>query len=54
MRSDEVEAAWEWSENILNGWQQLGMRSQPYVAGSQGPDDASVLMARDNRRWYKP
>lgn len=54
MRSDEVEAAWEWSEHILNGWQTLGMHSVPYNAGGQGPEDATVLLARDNRRWYHP
>ena len=52
MRSDEVKAAWEWSECILEAWQQSGMRCVPYPAGSWGPDEASALLHRDGRRWY--
>ena len=52
MRTDEVEAAWEWTEHILQGWEQAGVKSQPYTAGSWGPEDASIMLARDNTRWY--
>ncbi len=52
MRSDEVEAAWRWTEYILDAWKDAGMDSQPYPAGSWGPEDSSILIARDGRRWY--
>lgn len=52
MRSDEVEAAWVWTESILKGWSDNKQKPKPYIAGSWGPADASALMARDGRRWH--
>ena len=53
MRSDEVEAAWEWTERILHGWEAARQAPQPYTAGSWGPSDAFVLMARDGNKWHE-
>lgn len=53
MRTDEVEAAWRWTEYILNAWRETGMEVQPYPAGSWGPEDSSMLIAKDGRRWYQ-
>lgn len=53
MRSDEVEAAWEWTETILNGWEANHQRVEPYTAGSWGPSDAFVLMAQDGFKWHE-
>jgi glucose-6-phosphate 1-dehydrogenase len=52
MRTDEVEAAWLWAEQLLEAWEQSGQRCQPYAAGSWGPEAASALIARDGRYWY--
>jgi len=52
MRTDEVEAAWHWSETILNVWEKTNQAVQLYPAGSWGPEDASMLIARDGRSWY--
>ncbi len=52
MRTDEVEAAWHWTEYILDTWEKTNQAAQPYPAGSWGPEDASMLIARDGRRWY--
>jgi len=52
MRSDEVEAAWVWTESILNGWAENKQKCKHYIAGSWGPSDATALMARDGRRWH--
>ncbi|MEJ0010417.1 MAG: glucose-6-phosphate dehydrogenase [Alphaproteobacteria bacterium] len=53
MRSDEVEAAWEWTEYLLTGWKKSGMKSRPYAAGGWGPKEAAQLLARDGLRWYE-
>ncbi len=51
MRGDEVEAAWAWTDPIIQGWEERGDKPQPYDAGSSGPEDALMLMHRDGRRW---
>lgn len=51
MRGDEVEAAWAWTDPIIEGWTQRGEKPQGYEPGSSGPDDALMLMHRDGRRW---
>ena len=51
MRSDELEAAWEWVEPILNYWEQEQTDPQPYSAGTWGPAAASALIGRDGLQW---
>jgi len=51
MRGDEVEAAWQWADPIIEGWEERGETPIPYASGSAGPDDALMLMHRDGRRW---
>ncbi|WP_020039227.1 glucose-6-phosphate dehydrogenase [Salipiger mucosus] len=51
MRGDEVEAAWAWTDPLIEGWQRRGDSPKPYDAGSSGPDDAAFLINRDGRRW---
>ncbi|MEM6634820.1 MAG: glucose-6-phosphate dehydrogenase [Pseudomonadota bacterium] len=51
MRGDEVEAAWAWTDPIIEGWQDRRDRPQAYDIGSSGPEDAMMLMHRDGRRW---
>jgi len=51
MRGDEVEAAWAWTDPIIEGWEERGDAPKPYASGSAGPDDALMLMHRDGRRW---
>jgi glucose-6-phosphate 1-dehydrogenase len=51
MRGDEVEAAWRWTDPIIEGWEGRGDKPKPYDAGSSGPEDALMLMHRDGRRW---
>jgi glucose-6-phosphate 1-dehydrogenase len=52
MRRDEVEAAWEWTESILNAWKQSGERPKLYTAGTWGPSEAIAMIVRDNRTWF--
>ncbi len=51
MRGDEVEAAWRWTDPIIEGWQTRREVPKPYDSGSNGPEDAMMLMHRDGRRW---
>jgi glucose-6-phosphate 1-dehydrogenase len=51
MRSDELEAAWEWVEPVLNHWEQEESDPAPYNAGTWGPAAASALIGRDGLQW---
>jgi glucose-6-phosphate 1-dehydrogenase len=51
MRGDEVEAAWAWTDPIIEGWTRRRDRPVPYDAGSSGPEEALMLLHRDGRRW---
>ncbi|MEL6912939.1 MAG: glucose-6-phosphate dehydrogenase [Pseudomonadota bacterium] len=51
MRGDEVEAAWAWTDPIIEGWQSRGDVPKPYEVGSMGPLDAHALVHRDGRSW---
>jgi glucose-6-phosphate 1-dehydrogenase len=51
MRGDEVEAAWAWTDPIIEGWEARGDRPRGYDPGSSGPEDALMLLHRDGRRW---
>ena len=53
MRGDEVEAAWAWTDPIIEGWEARSDVPKTYDSGSAGPDDAMMLMHRDNRRWQE-
>ncbi|TDT77887.1 glucose-6-phosphate 1-dehydrogenase [Litoreibacter halocynthiae] len=51
MRGDEVEAAWAWTDPIIEGWQNRGDKPVQYEPGTTGPEDALMLLHRDGRRW---
>jgi len=53
MRRDEVEAAWRWTEAILEGWQARGEQPKPYTSGSWGPSASVALVQRDGRSWHE-
>jgi glucose-6-phosphate 1-dehydrogenase len=52
MRRDEVEFAWRWIDDIIEGWTETGQKVEDYVAGTWGPTAASLLLDRDDRRWH--
>ncbi|MBW9051706.1 glucose-6-phosphate dehydrogenase [Rhizobium mesosinicum] len=52
MRRDEVEAAWQWVDPILKGWESTGQQVQGYTAGTWGPSQAIALIERDGRTWH--
>jgi len=53
MRRDELEAAWEWADPIIEGWKTLGEKPQQYAAGSWGPAASFALLARDGFSWFE-
>ncbi|WP_368183441.1 glucose-6-phosphate dehydrogenase [Aestuariibius sp. HNIBRBA575] len=53
MRGDEVEAAWSWTDPIINGWQERNDVPKEYDTGSSGPEDSLMLLHRDGRRWHE-
>src|SRR5690606_35380790 len=53
MRRDEVEAAWNWIDPILNAWEQNRQEVQGYTAGTWGPSASIALIERDGRTWHE-
>ncbi|KAA9008939.1 glucose-6-phosphate dehydrogenase [Histidinibacterium aquaticum] len=51
MRGDEVEAAWAWTDPIIEAWEARNDVPKHYDQGTAGPEDAMMLMHRDGRRW---
>ncbi|WP_296425760.1 glucose-6-phosphate dehydrogenase [Yoonia sp.] len=51
MRGDEVEAAWAWTDPLIKSWETRGDVPKHYDSGSNGPEDAMMLMHRDGRKW---
>lgn len=49
--SDEVVASWKWIDQIRANWELASSKAHPYSAGTDGPSQAVVLIARDNREW---
>ena len=53
MRRDEVEAAWQWADNIISTWQEDKIKVKKYAAGTDGPSSAVALIERDGRSWHE-
>jgi len=52
MRADQVEAAWQIIEPILEAWETRTPVDFPnYSPGSWGPEDAEALIAKDGHHW---
>ena len=55
MRADQVEAAWSVVTPILEDWEAVLPDDFPnYLAGTWGPEEAQILIARDGRSWSTP
>ena len=52
MRRDEVEFAWRWIDEIIDGWEAAGQPVEGYVAGTWGPTASSLMLDRDGRTWF--
>ncbi|SEL11553.1 glucose-6-phosphate 1-dehydrogenase [Colwellia chukchiensis] len=53
VRRDEVEAAWQWADSIIDAWQSTNEAPKSYAAGSWGPVSSIALIARDDRQWVE-
>ena len=53
MRRDEVEAAWQWADNILETWDEDNIKVKKYAAGIDGPSSSVALIERDGRSWHE-
>ena len=53
MRDDEVEAAWQWIDPIINAWKKIDHRPHAYESFSSGPRAADQFIEKDNRSWRK-
>lgn len=53
MRSDEVEAAWRWTDSIISSWTDVGLKVKPYASGTMGPTKSLALPERDDRSWHE-
>ncbi|MGD0289845.1 MAG: glucose-6-phosphate dehydrogenase [Candidatus Binataceae bacterium] len=51
MRRDTVEAAWRFVQVILEAWESSDAAPFPYAAGSWGPTESALMIARDGRAW---
>jgi len=53
-RADSVEAGWRAVQPFLDAWKKAGARGlKIYDAGTEGPEEADELLARDGRSWRK-
>jgi glucose-6-phosphate 1-dehydrogenase len=50
MRRDEVEAAWQWIDPILEAWGSTSEQPKPYSAGTWGPSASFSLLG--DRTWH--
>ncbi len=53
-RRDEVETAWGIVQPILDNWEHNLEAPAAYDAGTWGPYEADMLLARDGRTWRRP
>jgi glucose-6-phosphate 1-dehydrogenase len=51
MRRDTVEAAWHFIQNILDAWSNSHVPLARYPAGSWGPTEAALMIAKEGRTW---
>ncbi len=52
-RADAIEASWRVVQTLLESWGRGEGEVEPYPAGSEGPQAAAALLARDGRAWLK-
>lgn len=50
-RSDELESSWQLISTMLQGWSEKAQKLPVYDSGSDGPQEATVLIEKDGRKW---
>jgi glucose-6-phosphate 1-dehydrogenase len=51
LRDDELMEAWDWVDPIIAAWQESEDAPEPYTAGTWGPAESTLLLAKDGRLW---
>lgn len=51
MRRDEVEAAWQWVDPIIEAWEHAQQKPESYDVGGEGPYGAIDMLSKQGRRW---
>jgi len=54
IRTDEVERAWQIVDPFLAAWSEDGVPLAQYAAGTWGPKESDMLLARELRQWHEP
>jgi glucose-6-phosphate 1-dehydrogenase len=55
LRGDQAEAAWSVVTPVLEVWKTMQPSDFPnYQAGTWGPEEAEIIIARDGRSWITP
>jgi len=54
LRTDELEAAWQFVTPVLDYWNDQSVVPEPYRAGTWGPRPADALLWNDGREWRTP
>ena len=53
VRRDEVEHAWRWCDQLIDGWKKRDTPPRRYPAGSWGPVASIAMITQDGRSWYE-
>ncbi|UYG01224.1 glucose-6-phosphate dehydrogenase [Halomonas sp. GD1P12] len=53
VRRDEVEYAWHWCDQLIEGWKTRETPPRRYPAGSWGPVASIAMITQDGRSWYE-
>ena len=53
VRRDEVEAQWQWVDQVRAVWEAADIKPKTYSAGSWGPSAAIALAERDGVSWHE-
>ena len=54
MRKDEVEAAWNWIDPIIEMIRKNNLKPEIYNPGSWGPSSSNTLINKNEFEWYEP
>ena len=54
MRKDEVEAAWNWIDPIIDIIRKNNIKPEIYNPGTWGPDSSNTLIKKDGFEWHEP
>ncbi|PKL39462.1 MAG: glucose-6-phosphate dehydrogenase [Candidatus Riflebacteria bacterium HGW-Riflebacteria-1] len=54
LSNSEIEESWKFIDPIIDAWHGGGQPMFTYKAGSQGPEEAGALLAKNGHYWHQP